>query len=171
MRARIHQPTPVRRPTTQMPALRPDLRRHRRRSAEPIAQHLTLRLVTQHAQHRPMLGFTQVNRPLHFRQPRLHAVRVELRDGRLRLPRREPALELRQHHRVVVTASELTEQDQLTAVANLNCSSRSTGSNPGRSPTPAHPAVTLPAIAAASAGVSDAHHGCSGERRFRDRSA
>jgi hypothetical protein len=52
-----------------MAALLADLGRHRRADPEPGAQHLALRLVSQHHQQGPMIRFVEVDGALRFRQP------------------------------------------------------------------------------------------------------
>jgi hypothetical protein len=69
MRAGIRQAVTVRRSPTEMAALLADLRRHRRRGAEPVAQDFPLRLMPQQKQQRLMLRLCQVHRAACLGQP------------------------------------------------------------------------------------------------------
>jgi hypothetical protein len=78
MRPAVGQPVPIRRSTTQKPALHTSLRAHRRHHPMPRPHHLPLRLRTQQHQQSLMYRTVQFDGSTRFGQPDSYTDRVKL---------------------------------------------------------------------------------------------
>jgi hypothetical protein len=112
VRASIRETVPIRRTTTQEPALHPSLHTHRRQHPMPSTHHLTLRLSTQQHHQRLMHRAVQLDRPARFRQRHLHPCRGQPSNDLLELITVESALVLPHHHRVEPTIRVLGSRQQ-----------------------------------------------------------
>jgi hypothetical protein len=126
-----HQPVPVRRAAAEGAALIPDLGRHRRAGAEPVAQHLPLGHVTLHQQQRPMVRLGEIHGAADLRQPHRHLLRGEQGDHLPGVPPGEGPLVLTHDHRVEseFTVSPL-EREMEPACCSLSASRRVVQSDP-----------------------------------------